>query len=448
MFTNTVAGPSRALSSSRHFLMCRMLGLMALTSPIAHADVIFNVNTTADQVDLDVADGLCLTGTGTCSLRAAIMQANHLSGPVATHINLPAGVYLLTRPASGADGEDSGDLNLTAPSNPSQTVFIDGIAASSTIIDANQIDRVVTINSGRTVSLSRLTLRNGFVAGDVGGGVLNMGSLTLQDCIVEGNTSDAAGGGIYSSGVLQNRRSTLRANIGYLGGAVFVRGTVRLQETSLYGNHALRDGGAIAVVGPPLPGNLYLINSTISGNSADTDGGGIRNQGTAYIYSSSIINNDADHDRDQQGGIGGGVQNNSGARFVSVNSLIADNTILDAPIFDDCNGALEVYGWNLLGTFDGCSFLGDGNAARGSVSRSTIGPLQDNGGPTLTHALLAGSEAIDTTTAQGCIDDAGAALGTDQRGALRVAGLRCDVGSFEYGAIADLIFRHGFEGGM
>ncbi|MBL0162057.1 MAG: CSLREA domain-containing protein, partial [Xanthomonadales bacterium] len=81
----------------------------------AHADVTFNVNTTADLLDQDTGDGVCLTASGQCSLRAAIMQANHLIGPIATHIRLPAGNYMLTRLASGSNGEDSGDLNFTAP---------------------------------------------------------------------------------------------------------------------------------------------------------------------------------------------------------------------------------------------------------------------------------------------------------------------------------------------
>ena len=136
------------------------------------------------------------------------------------------------------------------------------------------------------------------------------------------------------------------------------------------------------------------------------------------------------------------------SRFVAVNSLIADNTVLDAPIPDDCSGTLEAYGWNLLSTLERCAFSGNGSAARGIVSTSTIGPLQDNGGPTRTHALLAGSQAIDSTTSQGCIDDAGNPLSVDQRGEMRVAGVRCDVGAFEYVSVADIIFRNGFDGGM
>jgi len=59
----------------------------------------------------------------------------------------------------------------------------------------------------------------------------------------------------------------------------------------------------------------------------------------------------------------------------------------------------------------------------------------------LTNALLPGSQAINATTPQGCIDDTGALLATDQRGAPRIDGVRCDVGAFEYAAVADLIVR-------
>jgi hypothetical protein len=151
------------------------------------------------------------------------------------------------------------------------------------------------------------------------------------------------------------------------------------------------------------------------------------------LYNSTIIANDADHDRDQLGGIGGGVYSGAGARFIVVNMLIAGNTILDAPIDDDCNGTLEVYGWNLFGEVTGCAFSGNGTASRGFITLNTIGPLQDNGGPTWTQALLADSEAIDTTIdSLGCVNETGALLTTDQRGAPRPMDARCDVGAFEY----------------
>lgn len=188
-----------------------------------------------------------------------------------------------------------------------------------------------------------------------------------------------------------------------------------------------------------------MSNSTFSRNAADLDGGAIWSEGTVFLYNSTVFNNDADHNRDEFGGIGGGVYVTAATRFAVVNTLIANNTVLDAPIADNCNGALETYGWNLLDDYSGCTFTGNGTLARGFVSPATIGPLQDNGGPTLTHALLAGSQAINTTRPQGCIDSAGALLALDQRVAARIAGLRCDVGAFEYGSVFDLLFKNGFD---
>ncbi|MEO7935020.1 MAG: choice-of-anchor Q domain-containing protein [Dokdonella sp.] len=422
-----------------------------MNASIAHADVIFNVNTVADQIDLDVSDGICQTSTGACSLRAAIMQANHLTGPITTRIKLPAGTYTLTRPVAGGNGEDRGDLNLTSPLSAGQSIVIEGATASTSIIDANQIDRVLSIELDRVVTLSKVTVRGGYRTDMPGGGIFSEGALTLLDSIIEANASDSGGGGVHSKGTLDIRRSILRSNTGNSGGAAYVAGVGTIRDSSLYGNASHVVGGAIAVSFFPEPATLVILNSTISNNAANLNGGGIYNEGNTFLYNTSIIGNDADHDRDQLGGVGGGVNNHAGSRLVAVNSLIADNTILDAPIPDDCNGQLEVYGWNLLSDFTACTFSGNGVAGRGYVSGNTIGPLTDNGGPTPTHALLAGSEAIDTTTVQGCIDDSLAALATDQRGAPRIAGLRCDVGAFEYDSVVptpDLIFRDGFDSGM
>jgi hypothetical protein len=183
----------------------------------------------------------------------------------------------------------------------------------------------------------------------------------------------------------------------------------------------------------------------VSTNYANTNGGGINSAGTTNLYNASVINNDADHDRDENGGIGGGVYVASGTFGIS-NTLIVQNTVLDAPIDDDCNGFLVAFGWNLLGETDGCAFGGMGAASVGLVSASSIGPLQDNGGPAWTHALLAGSQAIDTVFASdGCYDQNFAPLSIDQRGAARPAGARCDVGAYEYNAVFEILFQDGFE---
>lgn len=418
----------------RIFMAVALLMVVVLTVPQALASpsaVTFTVDSVLDQIDDDTSDGVCHSAANHCTLRAAIMQANVIPGPGVT-ISLPSGTYTLTRPPAGTDGADNGDLNLTTPGSGTPVISIVGADAASTIIDANKIDRVLSVDLSRTATISGVTLRNGFRLGTPGGGVSNSGQLTITDGVIEGNQTDTAGGGLYNLGTLNITRSTLRANVAYLGGGLYLKGNTTIRDSSFYGN-AAGFGGAIEVSAFNADPRLTIVNSTISQNHANTDGGGINSEGSTFLYNTSVINNDADHDRDQNGGIGGGVSVNPGSRFVVVNTLIAGNTILDAPIDNDCDGTLEVYGWNLFGDVTGCTFSGNGTAGQGLIPLNTLGPLQDNGGPTWTHALPAGSAAIDTTLdVLGCVNETGAPLTTDQRGALRPVGVRCDVGAFEY----------------
>jgi len=409
-----------------------------LTVTPAGPGVNFTVNTLDDRIDDDGSDGVCHTSVNTCSLRAAIMQANHLTVPL-TRTNVPAGTYTLTRPPTGSDDETSGDLNLIAPAISGQTIVITGAGAANTIIDANQIDRVIQIAKDRIATLDGSTLRNGLASTTQNGGaIFNLGNLTIAQCVIEQSQTNAGGGGVFSEGTLKVTRSTIRSNTGYLGGGMFLFTPTSVRDSTVVGNHALNGGGIYNVL------SLNVVNSTVSQNTADGDGGGIINDGlwvnnptkvaTAALYNTTVVDNDADHDRDMNGGIGGGVFNQVGSRFIVVNSLIARNTLVDSPIYDDCKGNLELYGRDLLGELSGCTFSGTGTA--GVISRDAVDTLaKDNGGLTFTYALLpgnGGNPAIDTTTAEGCVDETGAVLATDQRGAPRIAGPRCDVGAYEY----------------
>lgn len=405
----------------------------------AHAAVTFLVNSVVDLVDDNTADGICHTSANTCSLRAAIMQANHMDVP-AIHIEVPAGIFMITIPRGGMnfDAEDTGDLNI-APLNGNQNVFLSGAGSANTIIDANHTERVVNVAQGARATIAGVTIRNGATLSGAGIESFNA-SLTVTDSVIEGNEA-LNGGGIYSGGTLNVVRSTIRSNIATKGGGLYLTGASTLRGSSVYNNGA-DDGGGIYSTGQP----LYAVNSTLSSNYANTNGGGIFSSGMTDFFNSSVINNDSDHDRDENGGIGGGVYVASGS-FIINNTLIVQNTTLDAPIDDNCHGFLVAFGWNLFGETAGCAFGGNGTASVGLVSPATIGPLQDNGGPVWTHALLSGSQAIDSTfDSVGCYDQNIAPLSIDQRGARRPAGLRCDVGAFEYGAIFEILFQDGFDG--
>ena len=173
---------------------------------------------------------------------------------------------------------------------------------------------------------------------------------------------------------------------------------------------------------------INMVNSTITLNNADSDGGGIFTS-AANIYSSTIVGNGADADADVNGGIGGGIcaYTRAGRTVNLSNTLVANNTLFNQPIYDDCYGPLISYRRNL---FDEVSPLctivvggGDGWAFLNSIA--LLGQLRKNGGPTETISLLASSPAINAIPSAQC------GGGKDQRGVKRPQGNRCDIGAFE-----------------
>jgi large repetitive protein len=435
-----------AAENAFRFLHVALLGLVLSAAPAAQAQIpppplikTYNVNTTADLIDDNVADGVCHTSANNCSLRAAVIQANHLATQnTVAEIHVPAGIFLLTRTQGSA--EENYDLDLTSPLASSQVISILGAGAGRTIIDGNQLSHVIYIEAARAVIIRNVTIRHGN-ANDGAGLYNNNGSLTVAESVIEDNHASGSGGGINNAngGRLSLQDSTVRANSADGGGGIYQSGTAKIRGSTINANVADNGGGIYNA------SELVLLESTLSGNNATTDGGGIYSDANAFLYSTSIIGNVADSDHDVNGGVGGGMYAEPGARYVVVNSLIAGNAVSGGFIDEDCDGTFELYGFNLFGDVTGCTFSGDGGIAWRNVLPNTVGPLQDNGGPTLTHALLAGSNAIDNTYDQGCVDETGVLLTTDQRGAPRIAGQRCDVGAVEYGAVVDHIFKNGFD---
>jgi CSLREA domain-containing protein len=413
-----------------------------------HADVNYYVNSVVDDIDDDTGDGFCHTAAGLCTLRAAVMQANKLATPEFAIINVPPGVYVLTIPPSGIVRDSAGDLNLTAPLSINQRIIVRGLNAATTIIDGNLTDRVFDVAPMRNALLRDLTIRRGnnFFGG---GGVENSGNLTIFNCIIENNNAHTNGGGVNSAIAASGLRivqTTIRANHSdSSGGGIAVFGPATIRDSTVSANSA-NDGGGVYN-----NGQLNVTNSTFSGNTANNNGGGIYNRINAYVYSTTVVDNDADDDHDENGGIGGGVYNEPGAgsRFVLTNSLIANNFNVAYVNTNDCSGTFEVHSRNLFVDVVGCSFVGGDPFAHGFVSANTIGPLQDNGGATFTHALLPGSQAINgSLLGSTCPDETGTPLPFDQRGAARIVNSLCDIGALEFGAVAPpvgLILKNGFE---
>jgi len=400
-------------------LVTIVLVLLPSLRRVAAQTATFVVNSTADTVDANPGDGVCADAFGNCTLRAAIMETNALPG--ADTIILPAGTYILTIPGVNEDLSATGDLDITSD------LTITGAGANITTIDGGGIDRIFHIRGASTVYISGLTVTGGktLTSSPGGGGVRNEGTLTLTNVTVRGNTADL-GGGIFNDvgGALTINGSTISDNAATLndnaapftsdgGGGIFsisLGAALTLNRSTISGNTALVGGGIWIY-----HGTLILNNSTVSGNLAKY-GGGINTSNNSIIV------------RLTNSTISGNRSSNSAAFRTGENAnTTLKNTIVAGNLGGDCEIALTNNVVNSLGhnlDSDGtCKLIHPTDLT--SRENPLLGPLANNGGPTLTHALLPGSPAIDA----GGLD----CLPTDQRGVPRPQGAASDIGAYEVG---------------
>ena len=199
------------------------------------------------------------------------------------------------------------------------------------------------------------------------------------------------------------------------GGILDGGGRVDITNSTISGNSAGNgSGGGIYTLGA-----MTIINSTISGNSAGSGtGGGITSGGSLHLTNSTVSGNSA--------GDGGGFHSINASQVILRNTIIAKNTAATGP---DASGTVRSLGYILIGDTSGAMILGATIGNQLNVD-PLLGPLQDNGGPTKTHALLPGSPAIDKGYSSGSV--------TDQRGFTRPVGIAnvkggdgSDIGAFE-----------------
>ena len=371
--------------------------------------------------------------SGSGSLRDALAAASDGDTINATSVS---GTILLT----------SGELQIN------HNVTINGPGAGNLAVNGNAASRVFE-NFASDATISGFTITNGFTAdADGGGGILNHGGLTLSGTsILSNNTGNCgpfcfgSGGGINSnsSGTLTVTNCIISDNeIGFhvasAGGGMYLAGggTATVTDSTISGNTAgalFGGGGGIfsslhmltvtnstisdnsAFVGGGIDGSgiTMVTNSTISGNTASAAGGGVSNEGILTVTNSTISGNSA-------------PSGQGGALFSSGAATIGD-TILNAGASGgtiDNTRAVTSLGYNLASDNGGGVLTGPGDQIN---TDPMLGPLQNNGGLTFTHALLPGSPAIN----------AGGPIFTtpppryDQRGFARIVHGRIDIGSFE-----------------
>ena len=448
--------------SARGFFAVRFgstfaLGMLAAAA--AWAAPTFTVNSTADAPGASTAgasltDGVCETqhGNGTCTLRAAIMEANHVPGGGAT-IALPPGVYRIEIAGLGGDDEAAGSLDLLAP------MRIVGEGPSASIVDGNHVANLDVRGIG--VVLEGLTVRRGFE----GPMIYNHGDLTLENvavseapaditalqndttgtvslthCVVAHNTGPSA---LFNYGTARVADSLIADNVvTYTGGGVHNEGELTIERTSILRNATDAAGGGVFSIA----GDLVLINDTVAENQSGLGaqpsggGGGLRaNGGTLRLFNTTVRGNASIRYGEPSGG---GIETTGGGSVFLRNSIVAGNFVgyLDGPFIygpSDCMAAQPLLSgdYDLIGRPADCPLTGAVDHVNASDLDPGLDPLAMNGGFAPDMRSTTFGPTTEAIPPESCVDPFGAPLGVDGRGYARVGS--CDIGADQlFGAYA------------
>ena len=341
-------------------------------------------------------------------------------------------------------------------------VILDG--EGNLTVDGNEDHRVFSVSEEAKVELTDFTVTGGYTVDDGpieerGGGIFNTGTLTVTNSTVSGNTGARSGFGIVNTGTLTVTNSTVSGNTGpVFGYGIENTGTLTVTNSTVSGNTGAESGFGIHNTG-----TLTVTNSTVSGNTGANSGNGIVNlMGTLTVTNGTVSGN--------TGPIGYGILDLMGTLTVTnstvsgngrgvvtcggtltmANSTVSENGVaLDLGLERTCSETTSAItsividgecvhdvvttstGYNIESPGNTCGFDQPTDLPGVTAEQLNLGPLQDNGGPTLTHSLLPGSVAIDAIPEVDCVNAEGEPLTTDQRGVARPQGPACDVGAFE-----------------
>ncbi len=333
---------------------------------------------------------------------------------------------------------------------------IDGNIANGLTVHANGGSRVLNIDDGLNTHYSavgvygfRITGGNALGTNNVdrsGGGIRNWEQLTLDSVSVEDNSADS-GGGIFNLGLLDVRDSTISGNQADFGGGISnYYGELNVAESSLTSNTAANAGGGLySYQGPftisesTISGNvagggggistfsLYSVgliaNSTISGNTTGQNGGGILlGAGMLELRYMTITDNEAPNSR----GSGMYVDVSFSSNLSLYGSIVSGNVNSDIDHEGYFVNRISSGGFNLIGSSD--ELAGFVASDLLGVTDPQLAPLANNGGSTVTHALLPGSPAFNAGDPSPLSPP-----NFDQRGApfVRLADGRMDIGAVE-----------------
>ncbi|MGD8855907.1 MAG: family 16 glycosylhydrolase, partial [Chloroflexota bacterium] len=365
-----------------------------------------------DQVRLDAPLAVTVTNnndSGPGSLRQAIASVAN-GGAITFDPGLSGSTIGLT----------SGPLVI------SKDISVEGPAPDGLTVSGSGVHRVFIIDPGASAHLSHLTIADGY-GWQLAGGILNNGQLLLDHVAVTGNTMATdggdfwqGGGGIYNGGdsSLFLVDSTVAGNSsGWAGGGIYAYfgSATTVVRSTISGNTAQDVGGGLRTLS-----NANISNSTISGNTSIGwhGGGAFITDGVVSIINSTVTANSAPGGT--AGGLFVGTFTDASATLNLQNSVVAANGDFSCVVVYGAGAvALNSLGNNVFGDAT-CNPIGSDQV----VADAGLAALADNGGPTLTHALLATSPAVDAANGAAC-------PAVDQRGVARPQGAGCDVGAYE-----------------
>ena len=292
---------------------------------------------------------------------------------------------------AGVNGDPRNTVN-----NSSASLTIHGNGASQTVIDGPGSIGILTVQSGVNLTIEDLTMKNGNAAGSgwdgAGGAILFYGAtLTINNAAFTDNSSAGWGGAI-----------NLNA------------GTMTISNSTFSGNQAGIAGGAIFVNQGPI---ATVANSTFSVNSATSYGGAISNQGTITVTASTFASNSS-----ANSSTGQDIANGSIANVAA--SILAHTT---GP---SCTGIITDLGYNI--DSDGtCGLSATGSISSSAALTDSLGPLQNNGGPTLTIMPDATSPALFAIPNGTSVNGTPLCPTTDQTGNASQSQGRCTIGALQ-----------------
>jgi hypothetical protein len=398
---------------------------------------------TAEAADFTVSN---LNDAGAGSLRQAILDSN--TAPGADRVLFQSGLtgtITLTGGQITIDGSleilGPGSGQLTVSGNGTSRIFYSYPSAPQnvTISGLTLMNGVALTGGAIRTALVNLTLSNAVVTGNQTSGVggngaagvyTEYGSLAIQGSTISGNTAATGRGGairtyrtptsIQNSTISGNKATEANA---FGGGVYTFRDSLTVVGSTISGNTSTDDGGGIHGYRT----SITIERSTISGNTAGSAGNG--DGGGIYAFSDPLVIRDSTIAGNAAGRQGGGIDTFAVTPDPTLqNTIVADNTAPSGPDLLGDSGDVFPASFSLIENPSGVTVTGGPNI---TGQDPKLGPLADNGGPTLTQALLAGSPALDK----------GSATGADQRGAprpfdltgilLAPGGNSADIGSYE-----------------